>query len=587
MQTANDNTDVSSSDGSATEIGNGPELQGICTSLATVVLQSSAGSHTGATHTYNGSNADFVTLAFGIFEEASAGPVTASLTEGVEFSDGAVAQTTELVSLDDGVNFSEDITTVTYESWGGDGLKFSEQLSGGLEASDSLTEGVKFSEQLESITLQKASLTEGINFEDDPNPVVTDVEALVEGMEFSDSTNVVVTDVETLVEGVVFSETLEIEGDIPASLDEGAVFSDEPVVGAFEFVSESINFSDEPSATTIYSEELSSGVTFSEILVGESNNAFSDSLTEGVEFSDTPTFVVTLVASLSELLVISEDISTVTYESWGGDGFALSDEAIGASNSASIDDGVIFSETLVGEGPNQVEVTEGIKFSDTPTGIYVEVTSLTEGLAFSEDFSLTIEEPFDDEGVVFSDEVQILTQLQLEEGFTLSDTPIIGGAAFLTEDVDFSDELTTFIEETLDEGMVFSDSPTGTSVGTVGAVASEGIVFSESLTEDAIYPTSANEGINFGDTLDLLEWVFLEDGIKISESLSTLRVAEVTLVEGMELSEAIAVQWDAHTFLTDGFKFSEDITLAINGKPVGIAFGITDITTINRPSIRR
>lgn len=507
-----------------------------------------------------------ITVASGV-EQASA-------DDGFEMSDAAVAETTQREALTDGFDVGEDITTTTIETFEGEVVELSDSVVGVETYPESVTDGAEFSDTPTTEVSYGVSVASGVEFSEAIVTQLDVVSALSDGVELSDSA------VETTKEQEEVSDTAE--------------FSDVAVGHSTEKVS------------------VDDGVEFSDEAVGVlvSTQAFA---VDGFEMSDDTTAIIKEVVSVFDGFEFSEDMDTITYELWSGDGFVFSEIVEGDTDVeyASVSDTFEFSEDI-DTVTYELWEGDGAVFSDSLTGTTSEPeTALAEdGLVFSEDMDVGVEEVFNDEVAVFSDQVTTridasvsvsevavfsdgavgaipATTASAEDGITFSDLAVTQLTESLEDGGVFSDEVDLLVIFEVSDTTVFSDAATGEVVGVESASAYDGVSFSEVVTGATTKYGAASDEVVLSDELDLGIQSALEDGVAFSEVVSGVRKASASQSDGFLMDDTVETRMDVHVYPQSKFKFSEDISLVINGVPVVEgAFGITDITTVDRPSQR-
>jgi hypothetical protein len=271
--------------------------------------------------------------------------VPASASDAVDLSDTPAPIVEEVESLVDGVDVSEDFTTVTYELWGGDGLDVSDSPDPVVTDVESLTDGAELSETVVGVEpLHTADSVDGIDLSDSPDPAVTDVETLTDGVEMSETVvGVEAVTTADAVDGLEVSEdfetkTFEIWG------GDGVELSDTPV-----------------GVTEVFDVDAVDGFELSENFDLVVDEIFDD---EGIV--------------LSELVDPEADVPVALT-----DGADLSDDAVPGVPEPAVD-GIELSDALGLAITFDVTIVDGVEVGDSLGAFWFDIDSISDGVVLSE-----------------------------------------------------------------------------------------------------------------------------------------------------------------------------------------------------------
>lgn len=409
------------------------------------------------------------------------------------------------------------------------------------------------------------SRTTDIQFIDDgASPPVTD--SVSDGLEFSENFTIAVTE---LWPGEAFTLSDTTDG----VLSSGTTYQDS-LADAFEFGEnftivtvetfdiDGVLFGDVtvvPSGTT-YQESLADS-----FLVGDSVAdviTFPDSVSDGVELSDSSAVVADVVASTSDGLEIGDSLAEViTVVDNASDAFEFGDTPTGNSEVVTAtSDGV-----ALGDSPSSVvtlpaALTDGVEFGDAPS-INVELpVYIADGIALGDNTSEDTQAPVSaSDAFEFSDSLAAGADLPANtaDGLTLADA-IAETQDLVAANADGLDLGDTLIVATIQPESDFDTIRYGDTLsagGTVPVAASDGLELSDTTSETAIHPVVATDEVHFGDVAqeDSVVITAVSDGLEIGDSTASLSGGAGAVFEGLELSDTTTTQITVTPELTDAF----------------------------------
>ena len=277
---------------------------------------------------------------------------------------------------------------------------------------------------------------------------------------------------------------------------------------------------------------------------------------------------------LEDGLIWGEDIDTVTYEQFGGDGVVWGDLAeadISGAETGDCTDGVIWGDLAEAEAEIEISLSDGIKWGDDAEGEAGNLVSLMDGVKWGDSVvtqqslvtSLT-------DGIYWGDETEGVTS-----GANLGEctSGVVWG-----EDID-----TVTYEQFGGDGIKWGDSAEGDVVGIESGECTDGTVWGDSVSEHVtswhvslsdgwmwgenfdlvISETFPDEGILWGDLAEanLGNFVSLTDGVKWGDAVSPSVSIIVGISDGVKWGDLTEYQTGNQVSLTDGIKWGDTISL--------------------------
>jgi len=300
-------------------------------------------------------------------------------------------------------------------------------------------------------------------------------------------------------------------------------------------------------------------------------------LTDGIKWGDS----VEASFVLSDGIIWGDSLGVkVGFKTEIVDGWILGDLASAGAEYVSLTDGILWGEdidTITYESfPG-----DGIKWGDSVFAYSGESAHLTDGILWGEDFDITIIETFDDECILWGDSVSVHVNLSdsLQDGIKWGDIPtpaisisedltdgikwgdIVAGdnsvPAFLQDGVKWGDTLTPIqkIQVSISDGFIWGDQVDGETSDFFPVSVQDKILWGDSISEDVTYPASVSDGIKWGDSISTQTDYHISqtDGIRWGDS-AVGSLGGVTLV-GVE----DGIKWgDYSTVLAAGGVIQDD-----------------------------
>lgn len=224
----------------------------------------------------------------------------------------------------------------------------------------------------------------------------------------------------------------DIDGDTRSAWDAGA---DEYVAaggGLSGSVTESVTMADVPEATaTLYASAVDS-ITMAD--VPTATGTYSASLTDSFEIDDTPAALLHLIGAMADGFQI-DDAPTVTVTLYAqvSDGVAIGDICeitVPGVLSASLSDGITFTDTPVARSTLYGQAVDGITFADVVTGAFYIRGAVTDGITMADSAAMKrILSASATDGITFADLAASMAHLLAAavDGVTIQDVTIAVG----------------------------------------------------------------------------------------------------------------------------------------------------------------